>query len=53
MITLLEKYETQRRLLKVRLCPGLVLHPYYCTNRVNKHRWRYGSKDAYNNDKLS
>jgi len=35
MITLLEKYETQRRLLKVRL--------YHCcipTNPVNKNRWR-------------
>jgi len=27
MITLLEKYETQRKLLKVRLYPPL-LHPY-------------------------
>jgi hypothetical protein len=35
MITLLEKYETQRKLLKERVLPC-----YITTNRVTKNRWR-------------
>ena len=34
-ITLREKYETQRKLLKVRFYPGSIP-----TNRVNKIRWK-------------
>ena len=50
MITLLEEYETQRKLLKVRFYPC-----HIPTNRVNKNRWRYqyGSKDACTIDKSS
>jgi len=36
MITLLEEYETQRKLLKVRSYPC-----YFPTNRVNKNRWKW------------
>ena len=35
MITLIEEYETQRKLLKVRFCPC-----YIPTNRVNKNLWK-------------
>jgi hypothetical protein len=35
MITLLEEYETQRKLLNVRFYPG-----YLPTNRINKNRWK-------------
>jgi hypothetical protein len=35
MITLLEEYETQRELLKVRFYPC-----YFPTSRVNKNRWK-------------
>jgi len=35
MITLLEEYETQRKLLKVRFYPC-----YIPTNRVDKNRWK-------------
>jgi hypothetical protein len=35
MITLLEEYETQRKLLKVRFYPC-----YFPTNCVNKNRWK-------------
>jgi hypothetical protein len=35
MITLLEEYETQRKLLKVRFYPC-----YIHTNHVNQNRWK-------------
>jgi hypothetical protein len=49
MITLLEKYETQCKLLKVRLYPCWIPT---VSIRIGGGG-QYGSKDAYNIDKLS
>ena len=50
MITLLEKYETQRKLLKVRLYPCCIV--LIVSTRIGGGD-QYGSKDAYNIDILS
>ena len=53
MITLLEKYETQRRLLKVCLYPCCIPTIVLIVSTRIGGGDQYCSKDAYNIDKLS